>query len=945
MINSISSSRDQLVNCLNLLYQEVKCDITYHKNLDKIQDCINLLTSPLKLMIIGSFSVGKSSFINAILQQSVAQVNATETTAVITVFCYGKQDQVEVCYKDGHKQNMPPNDFFRLTAETTKSDRQQRALIHHVIRYLPIELLKKITIIDSPGLNSSRSDHDEITKSFVNQSDAVIWMFSATNAGGAVETKHLRALNQRLKPLLVVNQIDTLDEEEGDSLEDTLQDLQAEYGNDVLDIVGVSAKMALAGYKQNNDLLLKESNIQSFWNSIEKNIYPKSIIFKLNHFLEIFSKIIPSIIRQKKISDDDDEQLRINEYVTYIANWERSNKIEEILLKIAGLIKNQLTIFTQIDPDQKEINPILKCINKEHEIFKNRISSYFVDALNGVPSAQYNEACICQKEFGRDSIGAIYWLEKAGKNSVLEAQQELYKIYEGKKDTRKAIPWLKLASPNDNNATATLAWIYYKGENNVSVDRKEAIPWLLKVSQQSDQHYNGELSYALGIECLSGEYLPYDEKKAYELFKRSFEDGNKNALEYIATCLYTGSGVAKNLFDAYLTYEKGGYTKKIKDLYIDNPDNYPIQIEIAKNYQNGINGFQCSITNAKKWYEIAYRNGNNQAAYIRAQIETNPNDAYFWYKESASKEYGPAQKIIGDITLYDNKKFSRTRAVLQYIRAIKHGDSSALFPLIKQACILSIQIFIIYAITISPLIFSCIDGSNLIHNLSRANKITLMRPIDSYKDIITGVKIAMNSDSSSIKSISDNDTIEKSFFLPDSYLFVQLDSWLKSNSLNYVPSKRFKDYGKYQVSIYQFKLLGPDNLEELYNNLSNSKNKSVNNKRKITAQKINNIIDENTDLNKFYSSVKLPPKVYSSINEKNGLSLFYCDESKDMIKLVSIFKKGINISAKGSNSRQYYIINYVEFKIPKNELPNYGFSIYTLYAKIISDLKMNNLVK
>ena len=49
-----------------------------------LQETVARLKSPLQVMVMGAFSTGKSSFVNALLGENVTAVEALPTTAVIT---------------------------------------------------------------------------------------------------------------------------------------------------------------------------------------------------------------------------------------------------------------------------------------------------------------------------------------------------------------------------------------------------------------------------------------------------------------------------------------------------------------------------------------------------------------------------------------------------------------------------------------------------------------------------------------------------------------------------------------------------------------------------------------------------------------------------------------------------------------------------------------------
>jgi GTPase SAR1 family protein len=103
------------------------------------------------LVVVGEVKAGKSSFINALLREDVCEVAPGPCTVRIQELLYGAQRRVE-----------------------TLGDAWQRVS-------LPKEVLREITMVDTPGTNSIVKDHQTITENYIPQSDLVVFVFSAVN--------------------------------------------------------------------------------------------------------------------------------------------------------------------------------------------------------------------------------------------------------------------------------------------------------------------------------------------------------------------------------------------------------------------------------------------------------------------------------------------------------------------------------------------------------------------------------------------------------------------------------------------------------------------------------------------------------------------------------------------------------------------------------------------
>ena len=103
------------------------------------------------LVVVGEVKAGKSSFINALLREDVCEVAPGPCTVRIQELLYGAERKVE-----------------------TLGDSWQRVS-------LPKEVLREITMVDTPGTNSIVKDHQTITEKYIPQSDLVVFVFSAVN--------------------------------------------------------------------------------------------------------------------------------------------------------------------------------------------------------------------------------------------------------------------------------------------------------------------------------------------------------------------------------------------------------------------------------------------------------------------------------------------------------------------------------------------------------------------------------------------------------------------------------------------------------------------------------------------------------------------------------------------------------------------------------------------
>jgi len=150
------SQYEQYKSVIDNIFKELH-DLTLHIRQDKMASIVTeiraRLSEPFLFVIVGEVKVGKSSFVNALLEtdKEVCKVAPDPCTDTIQQIVYGE------------------------TENTLLISEHLRKLT------LPIDILKKIAIVDTPGTNTVLEHHTEITEKFIPSSDLIIFVFEAKN--------------------------------------------------------------------------------------------------------------------------------------------------------------------------------------------------------------------------------------------------------------------------------------------------------------------------------------------------------------------------------------------------------------------------------------------------------------------------------------------------------------------------------------------------------------------------------------------------------------------------------------------------------------------------------------------------------------------------------------------------------------------------------------------
>ena len=150
-------------------------------DLQRFREAREQLSGLFLLVIAGEFNSGKSSFINALLGERVLPEGVTPTTDRINLLRHGP-----------------------AVAE--------QALEAYLLeRTHPAELLREITVVDTPGTNAIIRRHEELTRDFVPRSDVVLFVTSADRPFTESERAFLEQIREWGKKIVfVINKIDIL---------------------------------------------------------------------------------------------------------------------------------------------------------------------------------------------------------------------------------------------------------------------------------------------------------------------------------------------------------------------------------------------------------------------------------------------------------------------------------------------------------------------------------------------------------------------------------------------------------------------------------------------------------------------------------------------------------------------------------------------------------------
>ncbi|MBL9026686.1 MAG: dynamin family protein [Myxococcales bacterium] len=217
---------------------------------------------PIVAAVVGEFNAGKSTFINALLGVDVAPTGILPTTATLHRVAYAPDPFVRVLVR-GAADRVVPHEGLKPTLAKL---REEGARIDRVQIYAPIERLRWVEVLDTPGFNAPDPEHAKEARGAFEEADLVVWLLDGTGAMKASEAAILKEVTELGIPVLVLlNKLDRLGTDNlGRVLSHTKEGL-AEIGLEPhAGVLGFSAKLALAG-RLGDEAALERSN----WPAVE----------------------------------------------------------------------------------------------------------------------------------------------------------------------------------------------------------------------------------------------------------------------------------------------------------------------------------------------------------------------------------------------------------------------------------------------------------------------------------------------------------------------------------------------------------------------------------------------------------------------------------------------------------------------------------------------------
>src|SRR5688572_15237888 len=154
-------------------------------DVERLTSLVSEMDELFLLVIVGEYNTGKSTFINALLGDEVFAMGDLPTTRAISILRHGNGG--------------PPEPIGE----------------HMFLYHYPLDLLRDLHIVDTPGTNSIERMEEELTREFVPRADLVLFVTSLLQPLTASELDFLAHIREwGKKVVFIVNGVDRRNSDE-----------------------------------------------------------------------------------------------------------------------------------------------------------------------------------------------------------------------------------------------------------------------------------------------------------------------------------------------------------------------------------------------------------------------------------------------------------------------------------------------------------------------------------------------------------------------------------------------------------------------------------------------------------------------------------------------------------------------------------------------------------
>lgn len=443
------------------------------------------------LVVIGEFSRGKSTFVNAMLGKPVLPSSKQPTTNIISKIVYGTRPSYVLYYRDGNHKIVSDKEFLEIKAQADvdPSDFEKvKRFFKKTEDFSKIDFAKiayplsfcqnNVEVVDTPGTNDLNVGRMEITYRYLQNAEAAILLLGADQALSKSEKEFLRERvigNQIQDIFIVINYKDVLSgPEEEEKVKQYVLNNLADIGNFSKRIFMVSSKQALLFRRKEGGETLKAKTLLMLPDSMEETGFPE------------FEKTLAHFLSEEK------GRAKLNKYInccemalTEIENClstrreAASHSADELRVRL----REQRPKFERTKAETRRIIQSFRSrlmieesrLEQEANLTANRIKQAAVAALDGYTGGMDNSeiqylvakaVTPIQKQFIEE---ANEIQQQAIQNETVNAVKHLQKIWKDMDFSAESLPISQEIATLSYIDTDTRQWSINKGASMTAI--------------------------------------------------------------------------------------------------------------------------------------------------------------------------------------------------------------------------------------------------------------------------------------------------------------------------------------------------------------------------------------------------------------------------------------------------------------------------------------------
>jgi hypothetical protein len=264
----------------------------------RVRELIAHIDDMFLLVVVGEVKAGKSAFINALLDAEVCPEGPLPLTDRVHVLAYGDVDREE-------------------------------AVEPHVLRRaLPLEYLRRMSVVDTPGTNSPLRRHQQITEAFLPRADIVFFVTSIDCPLTQTDIRFLGKIRERWKKEIacILAKVDMRPEQDRVVVMDYLKGSFRELLGFTPPVFAVSSHQARQARRDGDKALLEASGLPAVERYVVENLSESQrVLLKLRSPLGAVLDVLrraeaTATGRLRALEQDFAGWKTIEEQATYAAN-------------------------------------------------------------------------------------------------------------------------------------------------------------------------------------------------------------------------------------------------------------------------------------------------------------------------------------------------------------------------------------------------------------------------------------------------------------------------------------------------------------------------------------------------------------------------------------------------------------------------------------------------